>query len=101
MSERRQAPRYRIPATVAVSGVTAQMVDLSSNGVSFETTERFTVGEEVPIALPLLNEGNPTLRVTCDARIVRVEQHGAIFLVAATYEFLPPYLTPRSLRVTG
>jgi hypothetical protein len=93
--ERRRARRYRLPGTIAVADVQAQMIDLSSNGVSFETTRPFTQGEEVAIVLPLYG-GNPDLRVTCDARIVRVEQRGATFMVSATYDFLPPHLTPRS-----
>lgn len=95
--ERRRALRYRKPGgAIAVGGVPAQMIDLSSIGVGFETPQRFTPGEEVAIVLPLY-DNNSDLRVTCDARIVRVEQRGGVYMVGATYELLPS-LTARSVR---
>ncbi len=74
------------------------MIDVSSIGVAFESSRPFTPGEEVAIVLPLY-DGNPDLRVTCDARIVRVERRGDTFTVGATYEPLPS-ATPRPIRRT-
>lgn len=95
--ERRRALRYRKPGgAIAVGGMPAQMTDLSAIGVGFKSAQRFTPGDEVAIVLPLY-EGNTDLRVTRDARIVRVEQRGDVYMVGATYELLPCPM-PKSAR---
>ena len=43
--ERRRAPRYRIEATITVDDAKGRTIDLSSNGVLFETARRFVPGD--------------------------------------------------------
>lgn len=86
--ERRAASRRSVPTQISVAGAPAQLADQSANGVAFESRQPFVPGEEVLIVLPLPNEpANTHLRATCHARIVRVERRGALYRVAATYQF--------------
>ena len=83
--ERRLVPRYRIESTIAVGKGIGRTLDLSSRGVCFETTERLEPGETVAIVFPFERTG-PGASVRCTASVVRVEPHGDLFRVAATYE---------------
>jgi PilZ domain len=88
--ERRQSPRLHTSAPVWIAGAPARMIDLSASGVCFESIQRFNCGEYVPMELPLPDDDNPDFRVWCDGRVVRIEQRAGTFMVAATYEVLPP-----------
>lgn len=85
IQERRRAPRHRLDATIAVADGTGRTIDLSSNSVYFETVQRFTLGDEVPLVFPL-ETGGCGGRVQCTARVVRVDARGEMFGVAAIYE---------------
>ena len=79
-----RAERYE--ATVPVSlehgkGVTR---NVSSSGVYFETDQAFTAGSAVSFRLDFENAPGGPLRVTCEGKIVRVEQRDGKLGVAAT-----------------
>lgn len=83
--ERRRVPRYRIDTAIAVNGGSGRTIDLSSNSVYFETGCRLAPGEEVGLVLPFEHAG-PNATVRCKAQILRVDQRGEMYGVAATYE---------------
>ncbi len=83
--ERRQSLRYRIDATIAVDDGIGRAVDLSANGVFFESQREFMPGDQVALTFPIENTG-PGASVTCTARVVRIVSRGELFGVAATYE---------------
>ena len=83
--ERRQMPRYRIESTIAVERGVGRTLNLSSRGVFFETAERVSVGDPIAIVFPFEQTGRGA-SVKCTARVVRVEPHGDMLRVAATYE---------------
>lgn len=83
--ERRRAPRYRIEATITVDDAKGRTIDLSSNGVLFETAQKFVTGDRVALVFPF-ERSDPGASVNCSAEVVRVEPRGALFGVAATYE---------------
>ncbi|HEY0875486.1 MAG TPA: PilZ domain-containing protein [Vicinamibacterales bacterium] len=83
--ERRQSLRYRIDATIAVDDGTGRAIDLSANGVFFESPREFMPGDQVALTFPIENTG-PGASVTCSARVVRIVSRGELFGVAATYE---------------
>ena len=89
-SERRSGTRVvaRIPTRVRTprgADHTAQTRDVSANGVFLYTTSRMEKGAEVELVLilpPELTTGEKCW-VCCQATIVRVEEEGAEFGVAA------------------
>jgi hypothetical protein len=83
--ERRQTPRYRLDATIAVAAGTGRTIDLSSNSVYFESVRPLSPGDEVSLVFPFENTGNGA-RVQCKARVVRVDARGPLFGIAAIYE---------------
>ena len=84
IQERRRTPRYRLDATIAVAKGTGRMIDLSSNGVYFESAESFEPGDEVPLVFPL--ETGSGGQVQCTGRVVGVDPRCVVFGIAATYE---------------
>jgi hypothetical protein len=93
MLDRRRTPRYRLDATIAIGDATARVLDLSSNGLRFESDRRFVPGDAIALVIPLEWSG-PGACVSCHGQVVRVEPRGARFAVAATYE-------PVQFNVTG
>jgi len=85
MQERRGAPRYKLDATIAVGERTGRAIDLSFNSVYFESAERFSPGDYVPLVFPVETGGSGG-RVQCTAFVVRVDPRGELFGIAATYE---------------
>ena len=83
--ERRQTPRYRLDAPIAVAASTTRTIDLSANSVYFESVRPFSPGDEVPMVFSFENGGNGG-SVQCTARVVRVDARGPLFGIAATYE---------------
>lgn len=83
--ERRRVPRYRLDAEIAVDDASGRTIDLSSNGVYFETARAFTIGDQVSLVLPF-EQLVPGTTVCCTGRVVRVDPRGDLFGVAATYE---------------
>lgn len=91
--ERRRAPRYSIETTISVDGGSGRTIDLSSNGVFFETDRRFAAGDQVALTFPF-EHAAPGASVRCAARVVRVEPRGSLLGVAATYEPVAFSVTP-------
>lgn len=85
IQERRRTPRYRLDAEIAVSDGIGRTIDLSANGVYFESSIAFAPGQEVALVFPFEHVARGT-SVHCSARIVRVERRGDGFGIAATYE---------------
>lgn len=83
--ERRRMRRYRLDAEITVETVAARTIDLSANGMLFESERQFAPGDEVGFVFPLEHTA-PGGRVTCTAHVVRVEPRGTWFAVAVTYE---------------
>lgn len=83
--ERRRAPRYRVDATIAVDGGTGRTIDISSNSVYFLTDRQLVPGDELALVFPLERTG-PGASVRCSGLVVRVDQRGERFGIAATYE---------------
>ncbi|MEO6212600.1 MAG: PilZ domain-containing protein [Vicinamibacterales bacterium] len=85
IQERRRTPRYRIDTAIAVDSGTGRTIDLSSNGVYFESQRPQKPGDEVALVFPFEHVG-PHASVSCNAQIVRVDARGEQFGIAATYE---------------
>ena len=83
--ERRRTPRYHIDTAITVDSGTARTIDLSSNGVYFESARVMSPGDEVSLVFPFHHTG-PHASVKCKARIVRVDTRGDMFGIAAVYE---------------
>ena len=84
--ERRRVPRYRLDSEIAVNDGTGRTVDLSAQGVYFETACTFVPGEEIVLVFPFEHVGRAGASVRCSARVVRMDSRGALFGIAATYE---------------
>jgi hypothetical protein len=85
IEERRRAPRYRLDAVIGVNDITGRAIDLSCNGMFFETSRPFTAGDRVALVFPL-EHTRPGACVTCEGQVVRVEPRGPFFGIAVTYE---------------
>lgn len=83
--ERRRVPRYRLDAEIAVDDSNGRTIDLSANGVYFETARALTIGDQVSLVLPF-EQLLPGTTVRCTGRVIRVDPRGELFGVAATYE---------------
>jgi hypothetical protein len=83
--ERRSMPRYQLESEVSIHDRSARTIDLSGNGMLVETETHFAPGDHVAIEFPL-SQAYPAARVTCMARVVRVEPRGDRFAVAVAYE---------------
>ena len=78
-------PRYRFDASIAVNDVTGRTIDVSANGMLFESERKLATGERVALVFPLEHSG-PGASVTCTAEVVRVEPRGAFYGIAVMYE---------------
>ena len=85
IQERRREPRYRLDADIAVNDGRGRTIDLSANSVYFESATAFAPGAEVALVFPFEHVARGT-SVHCTARVVRVDQRGDSFGIAATYE---------------
>ncbi len=83
--ERRLIPRYRLDTVITVGDGTGRIVNLSSRGVYFETSQRLAAGDRIQLVFPFERTG-PGASVKCTADVVRVESRGDDFGVAAIYE---------------
>jgi len=86
-------PRYRFGTDITVDDVTTRTLDMSANGILFETVRPFTPGDQVAVVLPLAHTA-PATSVTCTARVVRVEPRGEAFAVAVMYELVGVGVSP-------
>jgi hypothetical protein len=84
--ERRRMPRYQLDTEITVDDVTGRTLDLSGNGILFETTRPFTPGDQVAVVVPLAHTGPSS--VICNARVIRVEPRGEAYAVAVAYELV-------------
>ena len=85
IQERRRVPRYRLDADIVVNDGSGRTIDLSANSVYFESLTAFAPGTEVALVFPFEHVARGT-SVRCSARVVRVDQRGTGFGIAATYE---------------
>ena len=83
IQERRRTPRYRLDASIAVNDVTGRTIDISGNGILFESQQPLAAGDRVSLVFPLEHTG---ARVTCQGEVVRVEPRGDFYGIAVTYE---------------
>ena len=83
--ERRRTPRYRLDASIAVNDVTGRAIDVSANGILFESEHSLALGDRVSLVVPLVHTG-PGAFVTCRGQVVRVQPRGALYGIAVVYE---------------
>lgn len=83
--ERRRMPRYRLHTAVAVGDGTERTLNVSANGMLFESTRSFAPGDPVALHLTLEHAG-PGACVRCEGQVVRIETRGDVFAIAVTYE---------------
>ncbi len=95
IQERRRLPRYRLGTDITVDDVNGCTLDLSGNGILFETARPFTAGDRVAVVVPLAHAG-PATYVTCHAQVMRVERRGEVFAVAVMYELVAVDVLPPS-----
>lgn len=84
LHERRMMTRYCIDAAIQIGDDTGYTINLSGNGVLFESARSFEPGEQVALVFPFEHAASGPV-VTCDAHVIRVEPRGNAFCVAATY----------------
>ena len=83
--ERRRTPRYPLDASIAVNDVTGRAIDVSANGILFESEHSLALGEPVSLVVPL-GHTRPGACVTCKGEVVRVQPRGALYGIAVKYE---------------
>jgi PilZ domain len=76
-------PRYRLDASIAVNDVTGRTIDVSANGILFESEQQLAAGDRVSLVFPLEHSG---ACVTCNGEVVRVQPRGDFYGIAVTYE---------------
>ena len=90
-ADRRQAQRFHLAVPVELSMGTGTTRDLSVCGIFIETTQAFTLGEEVQLTLVLacFRPAQP-VRLHCRGRVVRIEPShisGGIAVAITAYQF--------------
>ena len=86
-ADNRRTPRYEVHLPVEVAGQAATTRDMSVSGVYFETDGSLTVGSEIDFAISLkVNEGAPTVRMSCHGKVVRIDRRDEKTGVAAMIE---------------
>ena len=84
--ERRRTPRYVLDLVVEFGGGVGRTIDVSPSALCFETAcDGLAVDQDVELVVSFQHAA-PATRVTCNARVVRVERHESLFRVAVTYE---------------
>lgn len=80
----RVAPRFRIGVPVELEDGIGQTRDLCTTGVFFTATHTYTPGAQVEFTIVLdeMNANKP-LRMRCSGEVVRIEELGGEFGVAA------------------
>ena len=81
-ADRRRAPRYYVQLPVELPHGTGTTVDMSEDGVRFESTHRFAQGEPLTVRLVFRHVAGDYTRIDVTGKVVRVEERGEIFLVA-------------------
>ena len=86
--ERRRAERFRITVPVRLEQGTGRTRDISTDGVFFETSQRWlSVGAPVKLALLFrrVRAGRLPVEVECEGHVVRVEELGEQIGVAVVF----------------
>jgi hypothetical protein len=84
--ERRRTPRYAIDLVVEFGHGVGRTLDVSSSALCFATDcDVLAADQDVEIVLSFQHAA-PATRVTCNARVIRVECRQSMFRVAVTYE---------------
>ena len=100
-AERRRLPRHQMQVPMLLDGQThARTIDVSAEGVRFETTEMLAPGTVIVFSLRLKDAGFGDLALQCEGRVVRVEARHERTFVAATIDSIQfnETLQYRSLR---
>ena len=84
--ERRLAERYPAVVEIAIDETPGVIRNLSPVGLYFETPTPLSVDQQVSISVSLERAGPARARVSCRARIVRVELRGDVYGAGAAYE---------------
>lgn len=74
-TELRAQERYPVALPITMEGEEGQTLDLSAQGILFESTARPAVGSHVCLAIHYQVGGAPR-SIDCDGEVVRVECHG-------------------------
>lgn len=80
-TELRAQERYPVALPITMEGEDGQTLDLSAQGVLFESPVRPAVGSLVTLAIQY-QAGDIPLSIDCDGEVVRVERRGSVFNVA-------------------
>ena len=84
--ERRRTPRYVLDLVVEFGGGVGRTIDVSPSGLCFETRfDGLAADQDVELVVSFQHAA-PATRVTCNARVVRIERRESLFRVAVTYE---------------
>lgn len=90
-SDQRVAPRFGVGMPYTVDGYEGQTRDLSATGLSFDSDKAYPVGSIVDLTLRYGLDGH-NFPLQCQAEVVRVEQSGAHFTIAARW--CKPFFNP-------
>lgn len=85
-SDRRRDRRYPMASVISVDEGRAITINLSSTGVYFVTDQPLTAGQEILFVVTFEHSTRAGTRVTCNGRILRIDERPDGFGVAATYE---------------
>ena len=94
-AERRRDVRVAASMPLQVDGHAATTRDLSEHGLAFESDTALREGERVQLVVDYLLDGHH-YPMQCEGEIVRVEPHGARYLVAARLVAGESMITPLS-----
>lgn len=83
--ERRLAPRFSAAVDIEIQGGRGVTTNFSTTGVYFETALPLQKDQAVSIVFPLTHAA-PGTRVSCSARVLRVDPHDGSCGIAARYE---------------
>lgn len=90
-SDQREAPRFGVGMPYKVDGHEGQTRDLSATGLSFDSDTVYPVGSIVDLTLRYGLDGH-NFPMECQVEVVRVEQHGQRFTIAARW--CKPFFSP-------
>ena len=90
-SDQREAPRFGVGMPYKVDGHEGQTRDLSATGLSFDSDTAYPVGSIVDLTLRYGLDGH-NFPMECQVEVVRVEQHGQRFTIAARW--CKPFFNP-------
>ncbi len=79
--ESRAQARYAVALPITMEGEEGQTLDLSAQGILFESAARPAVGTHVCLAI-LYQVGGTDSRIDCDGEVVRVECHENVCNIA-------------------